>query len=75
MLALLWIILFIIMFKGANVIGKVAIYTVVIPWVLLMVLLVRGLTLPEPWKASIITSTRTGAHSSPGDIWFAAFSR
>jgi len=36
-LALTWIAVFLIVFKGASVIGKVAVWTVTIPWALLVV--------------------------------------
>lgn len=75
MLALIWVVLFIIMFKGANVIGKVAIYTVAIPWVLLIVLLVRGLTLPGAMEGLNYYLNPDWSALLTGDIWFAAFSQ
>jgi len=51
------------MFKGAKVIGRVAIWLVIVPWVLLAILLVRGLTFPS-----------LAALGNP-DVWFAALSQ
>jgi len=74
-LAAVWVILFFIMFKGARVIGKVAVWTVIIPWVLLLVLLVRGLTLPGAIDGlNYYLAPDFGALTNP-DLWFGAFSQ
>jgi NSS family neurotransmitter:Na+ symporter len=75
MLAILWIGMFIIMFKGANVIGKVAIWTVAIPWILLMVLLVRGLTLPGAVEGLNYYLNPDWSALATGKLWFAALSQ
>jgi len=75
MLAIVWAVLFLIMFKGAGVIGKVAVYTVIIPWVLLIALLVRGLTLPGAVEGLNYYLNPDWSALLTGDIWFAAFSQ
>jgi len=74
-LALTWVVLFFIMFKGARVIGKVAVWTVTIPWVLLLVLLVRGLTLPGAIDGLNYYLSPDLAALGNVDVWFAAFSQ
>jgi neurotransmitter:Na+ symporter, NSS family len=74
-LAVIWIILFLIMFKGARVIGKVAVWTVTIPWVLLIVLFVRGITLPGAIEGLNYYLTTDFSELSQGGVWFAAFSQ
>lgn len=70
-----WVILFFIMFKGARVIGKVAVWTVIIPWALLIVLLIRGLTLPGAAEGlNYYLAPDFGALTNP-DLWFGAFSQ
>lgn len=74
-LAIIWIILYIIMYKGAGQIGKVAVWTVIIPWVLLVILLVRGLTLPGAVQGLNYYLTPNFAKLKEGEVWFAALSQ
>jgi len=74
-LAVTWIILFFIMFKGARVIGKVAVWTVIIPWVLLIVLFIRGLTLPGAMEGLNYYLTPNFSAMKDPDLWFGAFSQ
>lgn len=74
-LALTWVVLFFIMFKGARVIGKVAVWTVTIPWALLLVLLVRGLTLPGAVDGLNYYLSPDLVALGNVDVWFAAFSQ
>jgi NSS family neurotransmitter:Na+ symporter len=74
-LAFVWVLLFFIMFKGARVIGKVAVWTVIIPWALLVVLLIRGLTLPGAVDGlNYYLAPDFHALTNP-DLWFGAFSQ
>ena len=75
MLAIIWIVLFIIMYKGAGVIGRVAVWTVIIPWILLLALLVRGLTLPGAVDGLNYYLNPDWSALLTGKIWFAAFSQ
>ena len=43
---IVWLSIFLIIFKGVKVVGKVVNWTVGIPWVLLLLLIIRGVTLP-----------------------------
>ena len=75
LLALIWVILFFIMFRGARVIGRVAVWTVTIPWALLIILLIRGLTLPGAIDGLNYYLTPDFAAMANPDLWFAAFSQ
>jgi len=75
LLALVWVILFFVMVKGARVIGRVSIWLVCIPWVLLAVLVVRGLTLPGAVDGLNYYLTPDFAVLGQGEVWFAAFSQ
>ncbi|MFW6053010.1 MAG: sodium-dependent transporter [Desulfosalsimonas sp.] len=75
MLAIVWVVLFLIMYKGAGVIGKIAIYTVSIPWIILIALLIRGLTLPGAVDGLNYYLSPDWSALLTGDIWFAAFSQ
>jgi NSS family neurotransmitter:Na+ symporter len=74
-LALSFLIIFFIIFKGAPVIGKVAFWTVTIPWVLLIVLFIRGVTLPGVTEGLNYYLTPDFAALRNVDVWFAAFSQ
>ena len=74
-LALVWVVLFFIMFKGARVIGKVAVWTVTIPWALLVILMIRGLTLPGAIDGLNYYLTPDFAKLANVDVWFGAFSQ
>lgn len=75
MLAVVWIAMFLIMYKGAGVIGKVAVYTVTIPWIILIVLVIRGLSLPGAADGLNYYLSPDWSALLTGDIWFAAFSQ
>lgn len=74
-LAAIWIILFFIMFKGPSVIGKVAIWTVVIPWALLVIIMIRGLTLPGAVEGLNYYLTTDFKALGNVEVWFAALSQ
>ncbi len=75
LLALVWVIIFLVMFRGARVIGRVSIWLVCIPWVLLAVLVVRGLTLPGAVDGLNFYLAPDFAVLGQGEVWFAAFSQ
>ncbi|MBA7505590.1 hypothetical protein ES706_04264 [subsurface metagenome] len=75
LLALIWGILFIIMFKGARVIGRVSVWMVCAFWVILVVLLVRGVTLAGAVEGLNYYLAPDFATLAKGDVWFAAFSQ
>lgn len=75
LLALVWIILFLIIFKGARVIGRVSIWLVCIPWVLLLVLVIRGVTLIGAVDGLNYYLTTDFSVLGDGGVWFAAFSQ
>jgi len=74
-LAIIWIVLFFIMYKGARVIGRVSIWMVLAFWIILVVLLIRGLTLPGAVDGLNYYLAPDFALLANGDLWFAAFSQ
>jgi len=56
-LALSWIIVFLCLMKGVKSSGKVVYFTATVPYVILIALLVRGLTLPGSMKGIIYLFT------------------
>jgi NSS family neurotransmitter:Na+ symporter len=49
-LAITWIAMFLCIFRGVGSVGKVVQWTVPLPWLMLVILAVRGLTLPGAWE-------------------------
>lgn len=49
-LLLSWIIIFLTLVKGVKSSGKVAYFTAIFPYVVMIILLVRGVTLPGAWS-------------------------
>jgi len=74
-LAFAWIVLFFIMFRGARAIGRVSIWLVCIPWLLLIILLIRGLTLPGAIDGLNYYLTPDLNALRNIDVWFGAFSQ
>ena len=75
LLALIWVILFFIMFRGARVIGRVSIWMVCAFWAILVALVVRGLTLPGAVDGLNYYLTSSLAALGNIDVWFAAFAQ
>ncbi len=45
-LGVIWILMYLCIFKGVKFVSKVVLWTVPLPWIMLLVLTIRGLTLP-----------------------------
>jgi NSS family neurotransmitter:Na+ symporter len=75
LLALVWLVIFLIMFRGARVIGKVSVGLVILPWLLLVVLFIRGVTLPGALDGLNYYLTPDFAVLGDVAVWFAAFSQ
>jgi len=74
-LALTWIVLFFLVFRGALHIGKIVFWTVTIPWALLIIILIRGLTLPGAIEGLNYYLTPDFAALASPDLWFGALSQ
>jgi len=75
LLALTWGILFLLVFRGARHIGKIVFWTVIIPWALLLIILIRGMTLPGAVEGLNYYLTPNLAALASPDLWFGAFSQ
>jgi len=75
LLALVWVILFLIMYKGARVIGRVSVWLVCAFWAILVVLMVRGVTLAGAAEGLNYYLAPDFSLLGQGGVWFAAFSQ
>lgn len=74
-LLIVWIAIYLIIHKGTKVIGPVSQYTMIIAWVSLIILVLRGLTLPGVTKGFNYYLSPDFSQLGHLDLWFAAFSQ
>ena len=75
LLALVWVVLFFIMYRGAAVIGKVSVWLVCAFWAILVILVVRGVTLAGSAEGLNYFLTPNFTSLGNVDVWFAALSQ
>jgi len=71
--ALTWLAIFLIVFKGVKVVGKVVMWTVPIPVILLAVLLIRGITLGGATNGIIYYLQPNWDKLTDPSVWLAAY--
>ena len=71
-LALCWIMLFFTLWKGVASSGKVAYFTAIFPYFVLLVLLIRGLTLPGAMDGVLFYITPKWSELVNLKVWYAA---
>ncbi|HEB37133.1 MAG TPA: sodium-dependent transporter, partial [Thermoplasmatales archaeon] len=71
----IWISIFIILYKGVSRIGKVVAITVPLPTVLLVILTIRGLTLPGALDGVSYYLTPDFSKLLHADVWLAAYAQ
>ncbi len=70
-----WIFIFLILRKGLSIVGKVVWFTVLGPWIILVILTIRGLTLPGAIMGiSYYLTPDFNALGNP-KVWLAAFAQ
>ncbi len=71
----IWIWIYFSIIKGVKSVGKVVYITVVFPWIILLILIVRGITLPGAMKGlSFLFTPNFAALKSP-EVWINAYSQ
>ena len=70
-----WVIIFLILYKGVKRIGKVVALTVPIPTILLIILTVRGLTLPGAMEGISYYLTPNFSRLGDVNVWLAAYAQ
>ncbi len=71
----LWLIVFVILYKGVKRIGKVVALTVPIPTALLIILTIRGVTLPGAIEGISYYLTPNFTSLTNANVWLAAYAQ
>ncbi|KAM5301749.1 sodium-dependent proline transporter [Glossophaga mutica] len=71
-LLLAWVIVFLCILKGVKSSGKVVYFTATFPYLILVMLLVRGVTLPGAWKGIQFYLTPQFHHLLSSKVWIEA---
>jgi NSS family neurotransmitter:Na+ symporter len=71
----IWTLIFIILYKGVNRIGKVVLLTVPLPTILLMILTIRGITLPGAIEGISYYLTPDFTALTNVNVWLAAYAQ
>ena len=73
MLIITWIAMYFCIFKGVNLVGKIVWLTVPLPWLMLIILTLRGLTLPGSTKGLIYYLEPVWSELAKPTTWRFAF--
>ncbi|CAL8123743.1 unnamed protein product [Orchesella dallaii] len=71
-LLLSWVIIFLTLVKGVQSSGKVAYFTAIFPYLVLFILLIRGVTLPGAWSGILYFITPQWHKIYDPNVWYAA---
>ncbi|XP_052011247.1 sodium-dependent proline transporter [Apodemus sylvaticus] len=71
-LLLAWVIVFLCILKGVKSSGKVVYFTATFPYLILVMLLIRGVTLPGAWKGIQFYLTPQFHHLLSSKVWIEA---
>lgn len=72
-LALVWLFIYLSLFKGVETLGKIVYFTVIIPWLIIVVMVVRGLTLPGAMEGLKFYLTPNFSVLLNPKVWLAAY--
>jgi len=72
-LAAVWTAMYLCIFKGVKLVSKIVLWTVPIPWIMLMILMIRGLTLDGAVRGLEYFLEPDWAALKQAKVWRAAF--
>ncbi len=72
-LALVWLFIYLSLFKGVETLGKIVYFTVIIPWLIIVVMVIRGLTLPGAMEGIKFYLTPDFSVLLKPKVWLAAY--
>ncbi len=68
-----WVVIFLIIFKGVKVVGRVVNWTVGLPWALLLILIIRGITLQGSAKGLEFYLSPDFSKLLDPNVWLGAY--
>lgn len=68
-----WAVIFLVIFKGVKVVGKVVTWTVCIPWALILILIIRGVTLQGSANGLDFYLRPNFSHLLNPTVWLGAY--
>jgi NSS family neurotransmitter:Na+ symporter len=72
-LAIVWLAIYLSLFKGLKALSKIVFYTVITPWVILVIMVIRGLTLPGAIEGLKFYLTPNFSILLNARVWLAAY--
>jgi len=72
-LAVVWLLIYLSLFKGVETLGKIVYFTVIIPWLIIIIMVVRGLTLPGAMEGIKFYLTPDFSALLKPQVWLAAY--
>lgn len=72
-LIITWVLMYLCIFKGVNMVGKIVWLTVPLPWLMLLILTVRGLTLDGAMQGLVYYLDPSWSELLKPDTWTFAF--
>jgi len=72
-LAIVWLAIYLSLFKGLKALSKIVFYTVITPWVILVIMVIRGLTLPGAIEGLKFYLTPNFSVLLNARVWLAAY--
>jgi NSS family neurotransmitter:Na+ symporter len=72
-LAIVWLAIYLSLFKGLKALSKIVFYTVITPWVILVIMVIRGLTLPGAIEGLKFYLTPNFSVLLNPRVWLAAY--
>ena len=74
-LLVVWVVIFLVIYRGTKVIGPVSQYVMIIAWITLVILVIRGITLPGALQGLDYYLSPDFSKLGNLDMWFAALSQ
>lgn len=72
-LAVTWVLIYLSLFKGIETLGKIVYFTVIIPWLIIVVMVIRGITLPGAIEGIKFYLTPDFSVLLNPKVWLAAY--
>jgi NSS family neurotransmitter:Na+ symporter len=68
-----WLVIFLVIFKGVKIVGKVVTWTVALPWALILILIIRGVTLEGAAKGLDFYLSPDFSRLLDPQVWLGAY--